>query len=1050
MEGYRLSPQQRDLLEALGALGSDYAWVQDCRIDVSGPLDLQRLGACLNELPAAEEILRTYYPAFAGVRVQVVANEPCAIVLEQTDLSGLAAAEQEAHIEEYRSRVRLGVPEEPAAALKTAAFKLEADRHVVVLSCVAPAADARSLALLAVRVARLYDGAALEPNTQYADVAEWYHSVLEDAESDAGARYWRDTLGSGLIDPEPLPPPPAAKLAFRPARVSVALGGDVVRSLDRLSTALEVGRRDVLLAAWAALLWRLNAGEEFILGVCSDARRYDELRECVGLLAKTLPLRVSGDANRSFGEHARAIAQMRDELETHAEHLDWRRLLGGDGAAHGTDKLKTSFAFLQAQPIQSGPVTFSVVDVAAHERPFVLKVSALDEGAQIRLHVWFNTAAVVREEAERLAARFELLLAHAVQNPETPVAALPVLADSDRVAIEANIAPASENVEQVPACVVARFLQVVAAKSDAPAVSCGDTTLSYGELDARSSRLAAFLLREGAGRDRVVGVCLRRSTDAIVAMLGALKAGAAYVPLDPEYPAARIAYVLEDSRAALLLTERAVARSLPELGARVVCLDDDRAEIGAIGADFALPVVEPERLAYVLYTSGSTGRPKGVEVTRANLAYSTAARFGFYRETPGAFLLLSSFAFDSSVAGIFWTLAGGGHLVVSAGDGALDPAEISRAIERHAVTHTLCLPSVYSLLLDTTAPNVLRSLRAVIVAGESCPPSLVEKHALLRPDARLFNEYGPTECTVWCTAYEWRRGQPPAAAVPIGRAIPGASVVALGPDLRPVPIGCKGELYVTGPGLTPGYRGRPDLTGERYVTIEVPRLGRVRAYRTGDIVRLRANGDLDFVGRRDFQVKINGHRIELEEVENTLRAIPGVNDAVAVIRQSAAGDMQLAAFLRLDRGVELGAIERSLPQALPRYMIPAVLQALEDFPRTPNGKVDRKALATVEIADSASAYVPPRDELEALQAEIWAELLNRDRVGVEDDFFRVGGHSILATRLIARLNDVTQLAVPIRMLFENPTIAKFTQSLRADAKIGPQIARLQAVLAEVG
>jgi amino acid adenylation domain-containing protein len=881
-------------------------------------------------------------------------------------------------------------------------------------------------------------------------LAEWCNGLLEEGADGEESRFWAEALAAQLLDPEPLPPPPAAALGFEPARVPVVLDAAALAGIDALCRAAGCERRDAFLAAWAALLWRLNGAEDYALGVWSDGRAYEELRQCLGLLGKTLPLAVRCDAQRSMTEFATAVASARSAVESRQEHLDWQKLRGADNGTLGSSWLRSAFSHVSADwREQIGNVAFTLEDVASHDRPFALKLAVVETARGPRADLWFDATAVVRAGAERLAGRLIALLGHLADEPDTSVGNLPVLAAEDQTAIAANLRVVGEPVADSAPCVIARFRELAAQRPAAPAVSCGDTTLTYAELDDRATRLAAFLRTQGVDSNTAVAVCMRRSTDAIVAILGIMRAGAAYVPVDPEYPAARIAFVLEDSGSAVLLTQAALAATLPPLSAEIVCIDRDAEHIARASAEVVLPAGAPEQLAYLLYTSGSTGKPKGVQVTRGNLAYSTAARFAYYGEAPGVFLLLSSFAFDSSVAGIFWTLTGGGHLVISAGDGAIDAAEVARAMSRHGVTHTLCLPSVYGMLLDTVPAAALRSLEVVIVAGESCPPSIVEKHRRSRPGTRLFNEYGPTECTVWSTAYECRGEEPAGTAVSIGRAIPGAAVAVLGPDSAPVPVGCKGELYVTGPGLTVGYHGRPDLTRERYVEVELPLLGRRRAYRTGDLVRLRADGNLDFIGRRDFQVKINGYRIELEEVESTIRSQRSVTDAVVVIRKTAAGDPQLAAFVRLSSGAKLLELEAALPTALPRYMIPATLTAVEDFPRTPNGKVDRNALAAMSAGDAESRYVAPRDPFEDLQAEIWAELLGRDRVSVEDDFFRLGGHSILATRLIARFNDVTQLSAPIRTLFEHPTIAKFTDALRRDAKLGAGVARVEAVLAQV-
>lgn len=1058
MEGYRLSPQQQNLLDSLQTSGRDVPWSNDCCVDVRGELDLQRLNDNLARLVGSEEILRTYYPVFAGVRVQAVADSPCWNGVDFVDLSSFDRAEQARRVEAHRVQSRSRIPERPAEILRAAVFKIAHLRHVLLLTCVAPASDVAGQSLLARRLAQLYAAATPAPGeapvqsgVQYADLAEWFHNVLEDPESGGGRRYWRDLLSEGVHDPEPFPlVQPAEERRFSPARLSVPLAGESLKQADELAAELGVGRREIFLAAWAALVWRLNGAEDYTLGVSCDGRTQRELESCLGLLAKVLPIPIECDSSTTFSDLVRRLGRTWLESESRQEYLDLR-LLGGESLGLGTSLLKVAFAYLAADwKEDSAGVSFSLQDVAAHEQPFLLKLGILSTERQLRADLWFDAASVSAEQAERLVARLGILFERAASDPETSLAQLPILISQDWEAINRNVAPRDATAPDHLSCVVSRFVELAEQQPDAPAVSCGEATLSYAQLNERSNRLANFLLRRGIEPDMPVAVCMQRGPEAIVGILGVLKAGAGYVPLDPDYPPDRIALVLADSGAATLLAEEKVADRFPDLSADVVCVDRDHAEIAACSSDAPASRAKPEHLAYLLYTSGSTGRPKGVVVTRANLAYSTGARFAFYEQAPGAFLLLSSFAFDSSVAGIFWTLTGGGHLVFSGADTAIDVDQIAGAIHRHGVTHTLCLPSVYSTLLETVSPGVLRSLACVIVAGESCAAAVVSEHMRRCPQARLFNEYGPTECTVWCTAYECDAVGIEGAAVPIGTAIPGTTVMVLSSELTPTPIECRGELYVTGPGLTNGYRGRPDLTQERYVAVEVPGHGLCRAYRTGDIARLKSDGNIDFLGRRDFQVKVNGYRIELEEVESTIRGLPGVQDAVVVIRETAAGDKQLAAFMRLKDSSGIEDIETRLAKTLPRYMIPSLLSVVQDFPRTPNGKIDRQALMTADVEQaSAGGYASPRNHLEQLQAELWAELLNRDRIGIEDDFFRLGGHSILATRLIARLNDVMQLSVPMRVLFESPTITRFTEALRRDPKIGPELPRIEAVLAQV-
>jgi amino acid adenylation domain-containing protein len=574
------------------------------------------------------------------------------------------------------------------------------------------------------------------------------------------------------------------------------------------------------------------------------------------------------------------------------------------------------------------------------------------------------------------------------------------------------------------------------APPDAPAVASGDGRLSFRELAERSEVLARRLRHLGAGPETRVGLYLERSVDLVVGILGVLRAGAAYLPLDPAYPAERLAFMLRDGGAPLLVTHGRLAGRLAGHGAREVRLDAAAGpgELAGGSLDPEALGLDPDNLAYVIYTSGSSGRPKGVQVSHRNISHSTAARATCYREPVRSFLLLSSFAFDSSVAGIFGTLSQGGLLVVAPGNLQEDAAKLGAWIERERVTHLLTVPSLYALLLDM--PETA-SLRGAIVAGEACPPELVTRHFALRPGTGLWNEYGPTEGSVWSTVYAFPP-HGPAGRVPIGRPIANVQVYIVDRDGRPAPLGVPGELWIGGGGVTRGYLGRPELAAEKFIPDPWGGAVGARLYRTGDLVRALPDGEILFLGRIDQQVKIRGYRIELEEIETALRACPGVRNAVVAAvesgREGGPGAQRLAAFLVLAPGAEAPqaqALRAILRDRLPEHMVPGAFTVLPELPLTPNGKVDRRALARADGVSLAPEvpHVAPRTPAEETVARLWSELLGVERVGVHDNFFDLGGHSLLTTQLASRLRDAFQLEVPLQAFFEEPTVAGLAQSI---------------------
>lgn len=564
------------------------------------------------------------------------------------------------------------------------------------------------------------------------------------------------------------------------------------------------------------------------------------------------------------------------------------------------------------------------------------------------------------------------------------------------------------------------------------AVSTDLERLTYADLDRRGNQLAHHLQALGVGPETLVGLCLDRSPQMVVGILGILKAGGAYVPLDPGYPADRIAHVLSDSRAPLVVTREGLTDRLSGHQGRLVRVDADAASIARRPTYQAKAGIKPDNLAYVIYTSGSTGRPKGVMVGHGNLLRSTRARFAFYREPVSAFVLLSSYAFDSSVAGIFWTLCQGGNLVLPPDNALQDLLELIRLCGRHRVSHLLCVPSLWAAVLEQAEPGQLAGLRTAVVAGETCTRGLVERHRQRLRHVALVNEYGPTEATVWCTAHDCSADEAD-GPVPIGREIEGAQVRLLDGGLRAAAAGTAAELYVGGDGITRGYLGRPDLTAEKFVPDPFGPPGS-RLYRTGDLARRRAGGEIEFIGRVDHQVKVRGYRIELGEIEAVLGRHPAVREVAVRAREDQPGDVRLVAYV-VERGARSAgpeALKAFLRDKLPDYMVPSAFVALSALPVGPNGKVDRNALPAParEARSDRPEYVAPRDETELQLARIWEQVLGIQPVGMRDNIFELGVHSLTAARLFARVEKAFGKRLPPGPLFQAPTIEQLAALLR--------------------
>jgi amino acid adenylation domain-containing protein len=584
------------------------------------------------------------------------------------------------------------------------------------------------------------------------------------------------------------------------------------------------------------------------------------------------------------------------------------------------------------------------------------------------------------------------------------------------------------------ACVHRLFEAQVARTPEATALACEGRTLSYHELNARANRLAHHLRALGVGREVHVGLCVDRSPEMVVGLLGILKAGGAYVPLDPAYPKGRLALMLEDAGAPVLLTEQRLREALPAGGARVVCLDSDGEGLDRRDEDNPAGDAAAGDLAYVIYTSGSTGRPKGVQVTHGALVSFLLAMRKLLAITPhDALLAVTTLSFDIAGLEIFLPLIVGARVELVPREVAGDGARLAARLDEPGITLLQATPATWRLLLEGGWAG--KPALTMLCGGEALPRALADR--LLEKGAALWNVYGPTETTIWSSAARVEPGDGP---VPIGRPIAGTQMYVLDARLRPVPVGVTGELYIGGAGVARGYLGRPALTAERFLPDPFGTAAGARLYRTGDLARWRPDGSLECLGRIDHQVKIRGFRVELGEVEAALLRHPAVREAVVVAREDASGEQALVAYTvaRPEAGLAAAELRRGLQETLPEYMVPSAFVALEALPLTPNGKVDRKALPPPGLArpSAGSFHVPPRGPIEEALAGIWGELLGRERVGVHDNFFDLGGHSLSATQLLARLRDTFAVEASLRDFLDEPTVAGLSRLVERELTAG--------------
>ncbi len=1005
-------------------------------VRLKGRLDLAAFQKSLDEIVRRHEVLRTRFTLVAGKPVQEI-RPSMPLPVRLVDLTESPAEKREALARRFAAE-EAGKPFDLANGplLRAALLRLELDDHVAVLVMHHIVTDGWSMGILLEEFAALYavyTGAAQNPLTelpvQYADYTLWQRDWLQGEVLEAQLAYWKEQL-AGL--------PPILELPTdRPRPAVMTSNGDthVFHLPKNLSEQVkQFGKEEgatlfmTLLACFQALLARYSSTDDIAVGTVVANRNVKEVEGLIGFFVNTLVMRARFDAQTGFRG---ALQQVR------------RAALGA--YAHQDLPFETLVEALQPPRDLSHSPLFQVMFVldppmpAALELPglsihpmpsptgqasydLTLSISSSPDGLIGALE--FNTDLWERSTIERFAAHYQNLLSSALDDPEKPVWELEFLSPEEKhtLLVEWNNTAAPAPVEKTAHRL---FEERAAQLPGAEALVFQGEVLSYEEVNARANRLAHYLRKSGVGPETLVGISLERSFESIIAILGVLKAGGAYLPLDPSYPAGRLGFMISDAGVRYLLTQSSLSAALPEFSGWRFFMDSDWPRLADEPAGNPAPLVNAQNLAYVIYTSGSTGRPKGAALQHAGLCNLAEAQRVTFEISPGSRVLqFSPFSFDASVWETFMALANGGTLVLARQEVLASGLDLLRLLQDARVSHVTLPPSVLQVL----PPADLPGLKVIIAAGEACPAELVAKWA---PGRRFFNAYGPTETTVCASMYLCAADEP--GPPPIGRPIANTRLYILDRNLQPVPVGVPGELLVGGVSLARGYLNRPELTAERFIPDPFSKAPGARLYRTGDLVRYRADGNIEFLGRIDGQVKVRGFRIELGEIEAALLAHPDLRQAAVAVHSDRSGSARLVAYVVPAQapGPAPNDLREHLRQTLPDYMLPSFFVTLESLPLSPSGKIDRKNLPAPDLSrpDQGAEYVAPQTPTEQRLAEICAGLLEIDRVGIYDNFFDLGGHSLLATQFISRIREEFAVEVPLRMLFEHPMVAVLTQEI---------------------
>lgn len=1022
-----------------------------------GKLDIPALEQSLREIVNRHEALRTTFAVVDGQPVQRI-SPPGAFDLPVIDIRNIPDAGREAEAQRLIAQEiehRFDLARGPLFLAKL--LHLAKEEYILIVAMHHIVSDGWSFGVFTQELTTLYPAfMAGEPSSlpelpiQYADFAYWQRQWLQKDVLEEQLAYWKQQLGGELpVLDLPADHPRPANQTFNGAIQKFTLPPATLNQLKALSRQEKSSLFMVLLAAFNVLLHRYTGQEDVIVGSPIANRNRSELENLIGFFINNLVLRSDLSGNPGFRE---LLGQVRE--------------LTLEAYAHPDTPFELLVEALQPKRDTSRPPLFQVMLILQNapwekvELPGLslqpIEADAAAAKYDLSLYIWeeedpaateglcvvfeYNTDLFEKATIVRMMAHFQTLLEAIVRDPNQKISDLPLLADAERqqLLVGWNNTQTGYAKEQGIHQLIEKQVKQT---PDAIAVAYKDKSITYKELNQRANMVAHHLQTLGVGSNVFAGIYMERSLEMMVGLLGILKAGGAYVPLDPSFPQERLAYMLEDSQARVLLTQEQLLSDAPRHNAQVVCLDRDWELIAQQSEENTVNRIEPDSLAYVIYTSGSTGKPKGVQIehrTFVNFLTSMQKEPGLNKED--ILLAVTTLSFDIAGLELFLPLITGAQVVLVSSAVSSDGTQLLKALERSKATVMQATPATWRLLLASGWQQNNSSLK-ILCGGEAMPRELADQ--LLSRSNDVWNMYGPTETTVWSTVSKVEAGDGP---VSIGRPIANTQIYILDPQMQPVPIGVPGELHIGGDGLARGYLNRPELTGQKFIPDPFNNNPHAQLYKTGDLARYLHDGNIEFFGRIDHQVKVRGFRIELGEIEAVLEQHPAIGQAVVTAREDIPGDKRLVAYLlATDPPPTVSELRNFLKESLPDYMVPSVFMFMAAFPLTPNKKVDRRALPPPDSLrpELEAAYVAPQTEVERTIAPIWQEVLNVEKVGVHDNFFDMGGHSLLLVQVQNKLQKAFGRDIPVADMFRYPTIDTLTKYLSQEEKTSPSFEKIQ-------
>ncbi len=1063
------------------SFAQELMWLLDHLIDTSayhvpralrmkGPLNVEALEFALNKIVERHEVLRTTYQEIDGHPMQFI-SPSARVHLDVIDLSGMEVTERE------REAQRILVEEGKRKfdfvhdlMLRTILMRLEKDEHILLLVSHHIASDGQSKAVLFRELKTFYlahcEGKPVELPPlpiQYSDYSLWQRDWMQGEVLNSHINFWKETLaGAPTLLELPTDNPRPASQSFEGARQFLRCPDGMLENFKALCRKEGSTLFMTMLAAFGTLLWRWSGQEDMLIGTPVSGRSRTELEPLIGYFSNSVVLRMNLAGDPTFRELLKQTKEVALAAYSH-QHLPFEKLV-----TEMQPQRDLSYSPMYQVMFSVGEhkdlgidlpgmeITPIIIDRGVAKFDMTLGMTELKK--DLMCNIEYCSALFEPATMQRLANQFQNLLQGIVDNPDQRISRLPMLSAEERHRIIYTWNEI-EQVEPDGVLVPQMFEKQAARNPDATAVVYEDRRLTYGELNERANQLAHYLKKRGVGPEKRVVVCVERSPEMVLGVMGVMKAGGAYVPLDAMYAKERLPVIIPDSECPVVLTQTSLLARLPETNAEIIPLDGDWSKIAAESKENPEPEITPDTLAYVVYTSGSTGVPKGVMINHGGFA----TLFHGYKKSYGIgspdnpWLLMANFSFDVFSSDLIRTLCSGSKFVICPMELLLNPEGLYGLMRREHVTCAEFVPAVLRTLttyLHESNQN-LDVMRILVCSSDAW--SIADARATLAvcdPSVRVINAYGVTEATIDSTFMditpEVLRGS---GFVAIGKPIPNNTTYVLDRHMQPCPVGIPGVLYIGGPGVARGYLKRPELTAEKFVPDPFSKVAGAKLYNSGDAARYLPDGNVEFLGRVDNQVKIRGFRIELGEVEAAIAKHPAVQQVVVIARELGPGDLGLVAYVVAKPGepIDIHDVRASIKGKLPAYMLPAAFEVLEKIPLSANRKVDRKALPAPKqkSVDVAEAFVAPRNEKEEKLAALWSEVLHFSPIGIHDNFFELGGHSLMAIQVISRVRNHFGVELPLRILFENPTVAELSVAIEAQGSNGqPKDAPIVAVRRE--